>query len=493
MIARWRHPFIFYKMSATANVIGGTGRRRKRGKRVVHGEALALVNGRPVVLIADDEEAVRTALGRNLSRLGCEVLVAGDGRQALRTAIDARPAVVFLDLNMPVIDGHVLLRELPAKGVEASIVVMSGQANMDDVIDALRMGAVDFLKKPWSTSELASALERGIDAFRAVDETSARRGPEDRRAEGVAAGPGGRAQRLDPVREELLANLRSQEVALPRMARSFSHLHRCARDLDATNGPSTASLEEIVHLLEGEPSLATTVLRLANSRFFPAEEETEYLSAAVARIGSRMVQTVVETLALRDGYPIRAPELRALHERIWRFSVARGLAMRAIAEVTGPEVALDPVRCYLGGLLLDAGAVFLLWTLDESRREPPPGAATVTAATAATAPEILASFHPAFGRAVLARWGMPADLVALARDHHQPAPPVPRSPMWAAALLARALATRLVGFGDPTFPYEPRSELLDRCAYDLGVGETVLRRLSTTLADDARAYWEIYQ
>ena len=442
---------------------------------------------RPLILIVDDEEAVRRVLGRNLSRLGCDVLVAGDGEFALKTAIDARPAVIFLDLRLPGIDGHALLRQLPASGVLASIVVMSGQGNVDDVIDALRMGAVDFLKKPWSTSELASALGRGIDVFRTITQAPAGQAAAPPSPERSTGGPALRAPRSDPDRHRLLERLQSQEVALPGVPRTFTHLHRCARDLDTANRPGATSVDEIVRLLEGDPRLATAVMRLANSRFFPDEEETEYLGTAVARVGSPMVHAVAETLALRDGYPIRAPELRALHEKIWRFSVARGLAMRAIAEVTGPEVALDPDRCYLGGLLLDAGAVFLLWTLDESRREPPVGD-TVPAATA----EVLSSYHPAFGQAVLARWGMPADLVALARDHHAAAPPGPRSPMWAAVQLARPMAARLLGFDDPTWSAQPRPELLDRCAYELGVGDTVLRRLSATLADDARAHWELY-
>jgi hypothetical protein len=64
--------------------------------------------------------------------------------------------------------------------------------------------------------------------------------------------------------------------------------------------------------------------------------------------------------------------------------------------------------------------------------------------------------------------------------------------MWSASLLARPMATRVVGFDDPSFPSQPRPELLDRCAYELGVGETVLRRLSVTLADDTRVHWELY-
>ena len=64
--------------------------------------------------------------------------------------------------------------------------------------------------------------------------------------------------------------------------------------------------------------------------------------------------------------------------------------------------------------------------------------------------------------------------------------------MWSASLLARPMATRVVGFDDPSSPSQPRPELLDRCAYELGVGETVLRRLSVTLADDTRVHWELY-
>jgi len=439
------------------------------------------------VLVVDDEEPVRVALTRNLSRLGCDVVTAPDGDEALHMALELKPAVVFLDLRMPGLDGHVLLRRLPEHGVTASIVVMSAGANLDDVIDALRMGAVDFLKKPWSTSELASALERGIEVFRTLPQTPPARVVAPGTWSGLtAARARSRTPRPDSAREQLLQRLQSPEPP-PLGGPTIGHLHRSARDLDAANHARALTVEEIVHLLDGDPGLATAVMRLANSRLYPGQDETQYLSTAVARVGPRMVHAVAETLALRDGYPIRAPELRTLHERIWRFSVARGLAMKAIAEVTGPEVALEPDRCYLGGLLLDAGAAFLLWTLDESRSEPfegdtlPPSAA-----------EVLASYHPAFGQAVLSRWGMPGDLVALVRDHHAPVPPLPGSPMWSASLLARPMATRVVGFDDPSSPSHPRPELLDRCAYELGVGETVLRRLSVTLADDTRVHWDIY-
>ena len=65
--------------------------------------------------------------------------------------------------------------------------------------------------------------------------------------------------------------------------------------------------------------------------------------------------------------------------------------------------------------------------------------------------------------------------------------------MWSASLLARPLAARVLGYDDPScVAQQPSPELLDRCSYGLGVGDTVLRRLALTLADDVRATWDIY-
>jgi signal transduction histidine kinase/DNA-binding response OmpR family regulator len=121
---------------------------------------------RPVVLIVDDEDALRRSLKRQLSTLGCDVLEASDGAQAIQMASDAAPAVIFLDLHMPGTDGPTLLRRLPVSGVRSSIVVMSGGGDIDDVIAALRNGAADYLKKPWSTEDLVFALRRALDIHR---------------------------------------------------------------------------------------------------------------------------------------------------------------------------------------------------------------------------------------------------------------------------------------------------------------------------------------
>jgi CheY-like chemotaxis protein len=131
--------------------------------------ALGEVLARPLVLIVDDDDILRRALKRQLSALGCDVLEAANGSHAIHVASEACPAVIFVDLYMPGTDGHSLLRRLPISGVRAAPVVMSGEGNVDDVIAALRNGACDYLKKPWSSEELASSLRRALEIHRVAE------------------------------------------------------------------------------------------------------------------------------------------------------------------------------------------------------------------------------------------------------------------------------------------------------------------------------------
>jgi signal transduction histidine kinase/FixJ family two-component response regulator len=124
---------------------------------------------RPLVLIVDDDDILRRALKRQLSSLGCDVLEATNGSHAIHVASEACPAVIFVDLYMPGADGHSLLRRLPISGVRSAPVVMSGEGNVDDVIAALRNGACDYLKKPWSSEELASSLRRALEIYRVAE------------------------------------------------------------------------------------------------------------------------------------------------------------------------------------------------------------------------------------------------------------------------------------------------------------------------------------
>ncbi len=104
------------------------------------------------VLVVDDERDTRQVLEKTLRRLGYEVSGAENGEEGLKLAVELRPQVILSDIRMPQMDGHTLLRRLAAHNLDTAVIVMSAHGNMDDVIDLLRNGSVDYIRKPWAPS-----------------------------------------------------------------------------------------------------------------------------------------------------------------------------------------------------------------------------------------------------------------------------------------------------------------------------------------------------
>ena len=115
--------------------------------------------GGPVVLLVDDDDAIRRTLGTGLELEGFEVVAASGGRAALAAAESVRPAVVLLDLGMPDLDGLEVLRRLRAAGDDVPVCVLSARDQVDDRVEGLRAGADDYVVKPFSLDEVVARLE----------------------------------------------------------------------------------------------------------------------------------------------------------------------------------------------------------------------------------------------------------------------------------------------------------------------------------------------
>ena len=100
------------------------------------------------VLYIDDEQLVREALSAYLDRVGFEVIQARDGEDGLRQFDLKQPSVVLVDLRMPGIDGLEVLEEVNKKSPEIPVIIISGVGMLHDAIEALRLGAYDFITKP---------------------------------------------------------------------------------------------------------------------------------------------------------------------------------------------------------------------------------------------------------------------------------------------------------------------------------------------------------
>jgi two-component system response regulator AtoC len=117
------------------------------------------------VLVADDEEGVRTFLAESLERAGHEVTQVADGEAALRAAHDEPFDVVLTDLRMPGTDGMTVVRTMRTEQPDVEVIVLTAFGDVATAVEAMKLGAFDYLQKPVSgpvaVRELvAGALER---------------------------------------------------------------------------------------------------------------------------------------------------------------------------------------------------------------------------------------------------------------------------------------------------------------------------------------------
>ena len=118
-------------------------------------------NGRRVVLVADDDADIRTLMALGLRAADVDVVVAEDGRDALRLAHERRPDLAVLDISMPYLSGLEVLQELRRDGVLAAlpVLLLTARAQESDVARGLAAGADDYMTKPFSPRELRARVE----------------------------------------------------------------------------------------------------------------------------------------------------------------------------------------------------------------------------------------------------------------------------------------------------------------------------------------------
>ncbi len=114
------------------------------------------------ILVVDDEEKIRQTLRGVLSDEGYEVSEAGDGRTALDSLRAERPDLVILDVWLPEIDGISLLEEVKRIYADLPVIIICGHANIEAAVRATRLGAADFIEKPFSLDALLASIGRAL-------------------------------------------------------------------------------------------------------------------------------------------------------------------------------------------------------------------------------------------------------------------------------------------------------------------------------------------
>ena len=118
------------------------------------------------IMIVDDEFDIRLVLSMTLEDSGYEVVEAVNGSEALASVRSVNPDLILLDINMPEMDGFQVLEQLKSyrDTSEIPVVMISARSRPRDREDALFMGAVDYITKPWSEGGVGTSDKLGTCA-----------------------------------------------------------------------------------------------------------------------------------------------------------------------------------------------------------------------------------------------------------------------------------------------------------------------------------------
>ncbi len=111
------------------------------------------------ILVIDDEAIVRTSCERTLGPEGYEVKLAASGREGLSILEKESFSLVLLDLKMPDVDGIEVLNKINAIWPDTKVVMITGYSTVETAVQALRLGAYNFIEKPFTPDTLLTAVK----------------------------------------------------------------------------------------------------------------------------------------------------------------------------------------------------------------------------------------------------------------------------------------------------------------------------------------------
>ena len=134
------------------------------------------------VLVVDDDDLFLRFCNRMLEREQFTVHTAGNGSEALAMATEHDYDVVLMDINMPQMSGLACLEELKKRHNKAEIIIVTGKGDLQTAVEAMKLGAADFMTKPFQTDALVKKIESLVAQVQ-PDEKSDERRRDDRRQE----------------------------------------------------------------------------------------------------------------------------------------------------------------------------------------------------------------------------------------------------------------------------------------------------------------------
>ncbi len=115
------------------------------------------------ILVVDDEDALRTVLSSELESEGYEVRTAADGQEAIAQLEKDSYQLMLLDIKMPHMNGFEVLKFVKEKHPKTKVVMLTGFADLKNALESKKLGAEDFVSKPYDLVDLLTTIERVLN------------------------------------------------------------------------------------------------------------------------------------------------------------------------------------------------------------------------------------------------------------------------------------------------------------------------------------------
>ena len=115
------------------------------------------------ILVVDDEKNIRLTMTQALQSLGYEISPAANGQEALLQLTRQEFSLILLDLKMPGMDGLEVLRQVIQLRPDIRVIIVSAHGTVENAVEAIKLGAVDFIQKPFTPQELRQIVTKVLD------------------------------------------------------------------------------------------------------------------------------------------------------------------------------------------------------------------------------------------------------------------------------------------------------------------------------------------
>lgn len=260
------------------------------------------------ILIVDDEHAVRSSVSGYLQDNGYEAPTAADGDAALAQYDAQTPDLVLLDLRLPRMDGLQILRAIRSRSSDVPVIIVSGAGQMDDVVEALRLGASDYIFKPIRDLGMLGHTVKG-----ALERARLRKENEAYRC------------RLEEMVATRTSELEKANIALQRKTVALEEvLSTCRADADRRVTQAVERIEQFCKPVVGE-------LR----RVLPPDKRklADRVEQSIAEASNEQVGKLAAELSMMSPAELRVCEM-----------IRRGMGSKEIAAAT--SIAVDTVETH---------------------------------------------------------------------------------------------------------------------------------------------------